>query len=195
MKIILFLLVPLTADFFQFVQSVEDNERNILEAVKMVGCPEDELCWPKCCRAHQYYETESSSCLPTNNSDYLQQPDVYELSLKMDLMADLKLLPPRNLPILGRYGRTLYSEICNTSLNLVPLPDKAKFLSKGKLYFESSQEWKVYVKGFCMENIVNATSGDHFVSAFICSDNSSLDHYKPSTKRVACRDVLNNTVN
>ena len=133
--------------------------------------------------------------MPTNNSDYLQQPDVYELSLKMDLMADLKLLPPRNLPILGRYGHALFSEICNTSLNLVPLSDNAKFLSKGKLYFESYQEWKVYVKGFCMENIVNATSGEHFVSAFICSENPVSDLNGPLVKHSGCKDVLDNEVN
>ena len=194
MKIPLSLLLLLIADGFQFVQSVEHNERNFLESVKIVGCPEDELCWPKCCLAQEYLDTEIASCSPTNNSGYLKQPDIFELSINFDGIADLKLLLEKNITMLENYGHRLHSEICKTSLHLVPSSEKVTFLSNGQLYIESMQEWGVSLAHFCIENFVNVASGDHFVSAFICTEDPLVDSKEDWIENVSCRDVLSQEV-
>ena len=190
MNRVLFSWLLLITNSYHFVQSTEASSRNNFELAKMVGCPDGEICWPKCCKLDEYFDTESAACTLAKSSEHLMQPDIYQLSVNKDHNAELELLPPKNYTTLERYGYTLYSQLCNKSVSFQPATVTVKMLSDIKLYIKSLNEWKVYSRSFCFENFVNATSGDQYLSAFTCSDAN-----KPVMRNAACNDILQNVVN
>ena len=188
MKILCVLGLFFTAYVFLYVQPVETSDRN------MVGCQEGEICWPKCCKANQYFDTESLSCTLATESEHLKQPDLHQLPNNSDDISHLKSLPQKNLTVLEWYGHTLYTQICNSGLCFLPTTSKYKFLSNGKLYVESLNKMKVSLEDFCIENFVNSTSGTQYLSAFSCSENSDCQRNTFWMENATCKDVHENEV-
>ena len=195
MKIILFSWLLLIGNFYHIVQSTETSSRNNVKQVKLVGCPEGEICWPKCCKVEEFFDIESAACTLENDSEHLKQPDIYQLSVNRDHDAELELQPPKSYTTLERYGYTLYNELCNRSISFMPITMTVKMLADIKLYIESLGEWKVYTKSFCFENFINTTSGVQYSSAFTCSENPDSGANKAIMRSAACNDILQDVVN
>ena len=47
-------------------------------------CPEDKLCWPKCCKINEYFDYKSGQCSKAGNLSINNDIEVYELLNKTD---------------------------------------------------------------------------------------------------------------
>ena len=160
---------------FTLINSEETgNEENVDFDQTLFECPEDELCWPKCCKDGEIFDVDNQRC-SENTNNTVGQMSVYELSLNG---TKLSLLKDRNATAIPNYGQFLHHELCNNSMTEID-HHEILFLSDGRMYVDKDLTVDIYETGFCIELFVDHANNFSSMSAFVCSGLSPAITIKP----------------